>query len=82
MIDRRVLVSSMRLLATDYRHRRGGMPDLFLWCIAQCDDGSTYCSSAFLEVKSPNDRLAKKQEVSLYCHKQFLVFLEMVVDYI
>ena len=58
-----VLIGAVALLARDYRHRRGGMPDLFLWSVHARQDGSTFRASCFLEVKSPNDRLADKQEV-------------------
>jgi hypothetical protein len=79
------LVESMRLLATDYRHRRGGLPDLFLWKCSICQQSEGQASAAcvneaeprvydhagascFLEVKSPNDKLADKQEVNVgYC---------------
>jgi hypothetical protein len=58
-----VLIGAVALLARDYQHRRGGMPDLFLWAVHPREDGSTFRASCFLEVKSPNDRLADKQEV-------------------
>eukprot|EP00118_Oscarella_pearsei_P016476 m.157651 g.157651 ORF g.157651 m.157651 type:complete len:769 (+) comp38714_c0_seq10:811-3117(+) len=41
-------------LAVDYRHCRGGVPDLTLWRPSTND-----CK--FVEVKSPNDRLSTKQ---------------------
>lgn len=65
-IERKVLVGIMRRLAYDYRHCRGGMPDLFLYCRRQCKDGSWYKDCKFVEVKSPNDHLSRKQEIWLH----------------
>ena len=53
----------MELLSSDYRHRRGGFPDLFLWTRRRLADGTWYAACKFLEVKSTNDRLSKKQQV-------------------
>ncbi|XP_035932740.2 fanconi-associated nuclease 1 isoform X1 [Halichoerus grypus] len=49
-----VLSGVCRRLATDFRHCRGGLPDLVVW-----DSRSRRCK--LVEVKGPNDRLSHKQ---------------------
>ena len=91
----KVVVGACDLFAQDYRHRRGGLPDLVLWRVdggwadvpgrvavplrkaAQLRRALTRLISSpcpehgrrvsrFLEVKSPNDRLADKQRIWLH----------------
>ncbi|XP_051917458.1 fanconi-associated nuclease 1 isoform X2 [Hippocampus zosterae] len=45
-------------MAKDFRHSRGGLPDLVVW--NTCDN--TY---KLVEVKGPNDRLSQKQQIWL-----------------
>ncbi|XP_074090359.1 fanconi-associated nuclease 1 [Macrotis lagotis] len=47
-----------RILATDLRHHRGGLPDLVVW-----NSSNNYFK--LVEVKGPNDRLSHKQMVWL-----------------
>ncbi|XP_072472773.1 fanconi-associated nuclease 1 [Notamacropus eugenii] len=47
-----------RLLATDLRHHRGGLPDLVVW-------NTSSKHFKLVEVKGPNDRLSHKQMVWL-----------------
>lgn len=71
-----VVAGGCDLLAQDYRHRRGGMPDLILYreravSSAGSSAGSdspavTSRESRFVEVKSPQDRLAPKQKLWLH----------------
>ncbi|XP_044086726.1 fanconi-associated nuclease 1 [Neovison vison] len=49
-----ILSGVCRRLATDFRHCRGGLPDLVVW-----DSQSRRCK--LVEVKGPNDRLSHKQ---------------------
>ncbi|XP_059227695.1 fanconi-associated nuclease 1 isoform X2 [Mustela nigripes] len=49
-----ILSGVCRRLATDFRHCRGGLPDLVVW-----DSQSHRCK--LVEVKGPNDRLSHKQ---------------------
>jgi hypothetical protein len=44
--------------AEDYGGTGGGVPDLFLWRVADQ-------SAKFVEVKSPNDKPSEKQKVRL-----------------
>lgn len=66
-----VVAGGCDLLAQDYRHRRGGMPDLVLYReeTACGPDGSSVLLSRacrLVEVKSPLDRLAPKQRIWLH----------------
>ncbi|KAG5273702.1 hypothetical protein AALO_G00154490 [Alosa alosa] len=45
-------------MARDYRHCRGGLPDLVVW-------SSVSASYKLVEVKGPNDRLSQKQQIWL-----------------
>ncbi|KAG9273259.1 fanconi-associated nuclease 1 [Astyanax mexicanus] len=45
-------------MAKDYRHSRGGLPDLVVW-------NSSANSCKLVEVKGPNDRLSQKQQLWL-----------------
>ncbi|XP_062276690.1 fanconi-associated nuclease 1 [Scomber scombrus] len=45
-------------MAKDYRHCRGGLPDLVVW-------NSSNNSYKLVEVKGPNDRLSQKQQIWL-----------------
>ncbi|KAM4618224.1 fanconi-associated nuclease 1-like [Polymixia lowei] len=45
-------------MAKDYRHCRGGLPDLVVWSTSN----NTY---KLVEVKGPNDRLSQKQQIWL-----------------
>ena len=56
-------------MARDYRHCRGGVPDLTLWRMADR-------TALFVEVKSLNDRLSKKQIVWLHKLKSFGIQVE------
>ncbi|XP_006742385.2 fanconi-associated nuclease 1-like isoform X1 [Leptonychotes weddellii] len=49
-----VLSGVCRRLAVDFRHCRGGLPDLVVW-----DSRSRHCK--LVEVKGPSDRLSHKQ---------------------
>ncbi|XP_059533917.1 fanconi-associated nuclease 1 isoform X3 [Myotis daubentonii] len=53
-----VLSGVCRRLAEDFRHCRGGLPDLVVW-------SSQDCRCKLVEVKGPNDRLSHKQMVWL-----------------
>ncbi|XP_045141698.1 fanconi-associated nuclease 1 isoform X2 [Echinops telfairi] len=53
-----VLSSVFRQLATDFRHCRGGLPDLVVW-------NSQNHHFKLIEVKGPNDRLSYKQMIWL-----------------
>ncbi|KAF8507335.1 hypothetical protein BU17DRAFT_100596 [Hysterangium stoloniferum] len=55
-IDGKTLVPICQAISEDYRHMRGGIPDLLIWNI-ECTD----CK--FVEVKSPKDRLQENQRV-------------------
>ncbi|POS88450.1 hypothetical protein EPUL_000149, partial [Erysiphe pulchra] len=48
-----------RVLAQEYRIRRGGLPDLFLWHVAKRE-------VIFAEVKSVNDRLSETQRLWIH----------------
>ncbi|KAG7473421.1 hypothetical protein MATL_G00095650 [Megalops atlanticus] len=48
----------VRRMAEDYRHCRGGLPDLVVWSTSN----NTY---KLVEVKGPNDRLSQKQQIWL-----------------
>uniref|UniRef100_W5N8A0 Fanconi-associated nuclease n=1 Tax=Lepisosteus oculatus TaxID=7918 RepID=W5N8A0_LEPOC len=54
----RFLSGLVRRMARDYRHCRGGLPDLVVWNTQD----STY---KLVEVKGPNDRLSHKQMIWL-----------------
>ncbi|XP_008288992.1 fanconi-associated nuclease 1 [Stegastes partitus] len=45
-------------MAKDYRHCRGGLPDLVVW-------NTSNSSYKLVEVKGPNDRLSQKQQIWL-----------------
>uniref|UniRef100_A0A4W4HFC2 Fanconi-associated nuclease n=1 Tax=Electrophorus electricus TaxID=8005 RepID=A0A4W4HFC2_ELEEL len=45
-------------MAKDYRHSRGGLPDLVVW-------NTSNSSYKLVEVKGPNDRLSQKQQLWL-----------------
>uniref|UniRef100_A0A673HLB8 Fanconi-associated nuclease n=1 Tax=Sinocyclocheilus rhinocerous TaxID=307959 RepID=A0A673HLB8_9TELE len=45
-------------MATDYRHCRGGLPDLVVW-------STSNKKYKLVEVKGPNDRLSQKQQIWL-----------------
>ncbi|KAM8782392.1 fanconi-associated nuclease 1 [Rhynchonycteris naso] len=53
-----ILSGVFRRLAVDYRHCRGGLPDLVVW-----SSEDHHCK--LVEVKGPNDRLSHKQMVWL-----------------
>jgi hypothetical protein len=59
----------LAILASDYRHSRGGVPDLAVWRPRDKD-------FRFIEVKSRRDRLSPKQKVWL----QVLVHCEIPVE--
>ncbi|XP_049578012.1 fanconi-associated nuclease 1 isoform X2 [Syngnathus scovelli] len=46
-------------MAKDFRHCRGGLPDLVVWSTSDN-------SYKLVEVKGPNDRLSQKQQIWLY----------------
>lgn len=48
----------MTRMSKDYRHCRGGLPDLVVWNTSQ----NTY---KLVEVKGPSDRLSQKQQIWL-----------------
>jgi hypothetical protein len=50
------LATICRMQAEDYGGTGGGVPDLFLWRVADQ-------SAKFVEVKSPNDKPSEKQKV-------------------
>nr|XP_023673054.1 fanconi-associated nuclease 1 [Paramormyrops kingsleyae]XP_023673055.1 fanconi-associated nuclease 1 [Paramormyrops kingsleyae] len=52
------LAGLVQRMAQDYRHCRGGLPDLVVW---------NTCNSTYklVEVKGPNDRLSQKQQIWL-----------------
>ncbi|XP_055011919.1 fanconi-associated nuclease 1 isoform X2 [Boleophthalmus pectinirostris] len=52
------LASVIMRMAKDYRHCRGGLPDLVVWNTSN----NTY---KLVEVKGPNDRLSQKQQIWL-----------------
>lgn len=54
-----VLSGVCRRLAADFRHCRGGLPDLVVW-----NSQSHHCK--LVEVKGPSDRLSCKQMIWLY----------------
>ncbi|EDQ91465.1 uncharacterized protein MONBRDRAFT_31463 [Monosiga brevicollis MX1] len=66
-IGNEVVCRMLDLLAQDYRHRTGGLPDLLLWRAEYDADGHLTSGQArFVEVKSPNDRLSDKQQIWLH----------------
>lgn len=64
-VGQRVVAGVLHLLAFDHRHRRGGQPDLLLYKVQ-----GNQMEAKFVEVKSPNDRLAPKQEVGSTTNKK------------
>ncbi|KAJ8249174.1 hypothetical protein GJAV_G00231970 [Gymnothorax javanicus] len=52
------LAGIVRRMAEDYRHCRGGLPDLVVW-------STSNKSYKLVEVKGPNDRLSQKQQLWL-----------------
>ncbi|EGD80506.1 hypothetical protein PTSG_01097 [Salpingoeca rosetta] len=61
-IGNKVIAGVCDILAQDYRHRSGGLPDLLLW--KQQPTGERLAT--FVEVKSPNDTLAEKQKIWIH----------------
>ena len=51
-------------MAQDYRHRGGGIPDLFLWSPEKGQHGKG--EVRFVEVKSENDRLSDTQRLWIH----------------
>ncbi|KAL4660774.1 fanconi-associated nuclease 1 [Arapaima gigas] len=52
------LAGLVQRMAKDYRHCRGGLPDLVVW-------STQSCKYKLVEVKGPNDRLSQKQQIWL-----------------
>ncbi|KAG5839385.1 hypothetical protein ANANG_G00204430 [Anguilla anguilla] len=52
------LAGIVRRMAEDYRHCRGGLPDLVVW-------NTSNNAYKLVEVKGPNDRLSQKQQIWL-----------------
>ncbi|XP_064170018.1 fanconi-associated nuclease 1 [Anguilla rostrata] len=52
------LAGIVRRMAEDYRHCRGGLPDLVVW-------NTSNKAYKLVEVKGPNDRLSQKQQIWL-----------------
>lgn len=57
--DSQALAVICRVLAQEYRIRRGGIPDLFLWSLEKNE-------VIFAEVKSTNDRLSETQRLWIH----------------
>lgn len=63
-IGKEVIAQVCWLLAVDYQHRGGGLPDLLLWKMPLSNEDAPL--ARFVEVKSPADRLSEKQIIWLH----------------
>ena len=65
--DGEALATVCKVMAQEYGQRGGGVPDLFLWKVADEVEGETSKGEVkFAEVKSENDRLSDTQRLWLH----------------
>jgi fanconi-associated nuclease 1 len=68
--DGAALAAVCKVMAQEYRHRGGGIPDLVLWRVHSSDSGKTGTGRKgecmFAEVKSANDRLSDTQRLWIH----------------
>lgn len=65
--DGEALATVCKVMAQEYGQRGGGVPDLFLWRVAEQEEGKVKKGEVkFAEVKSENDRLSDTQRLWIH----------------